>query len=155
MAAGYHLPIRVPTAMRGARPPYSLPFYAHDSLRGPPSPPKSARREPKVIDRYPTLPWKTEWYGQARNLEKPGSRFADTFHVSRGGEGMAPSHDIGNVGLLSRKHEKPRDTWTASRPLASPERATVRLRRLETRSIPRLTGRHRPLTGMSNLRQTM
>jgi len=150
-APGYHVPIRVPTAHRGVRPPYSLPFYSHSTLRGPPSPPRSARREEVHVQPFATLPWKGEWYGQPQSLEKPGSRFAETFHVSNGGEGMAPSHDIGKIGLLSQTRQKPRDVWTVSRPLGSPQRATTRLRKLETRGFVRsgMTNR-RSQTGISN-----
>ena len=157
---GYHLAgisgkYRVPTAWRGKKPPCL--DYLHETLRPPPSPPRSPRPPDKTADNWPILPWKTEWYGQPKRLQRPGySHLSDTFHVSKGGEGMAPSHDIGNVGLKSRVERQPEKPWTASRPLQSPQRATMRLERLEMRSIPRQrTAGTRPSRrghmGLSNL----
>jgi len=122
LGTSYHVPINVPKEFQGRRPDYVL--LSNETLRGPPSPPASPRRAESVMHTHPTLSWKHEWWGQPRSIS--------SFGVSPSGEGMAAAKDIVSSGL--RGHATPvRASWTASRPLASPDRENKRLQLWETR----------------------
>merc|ERR1711871_858643 len=129
LRSSYHVPIPVPTPFQGR---YSKDYVlrSNETLRGPPSPLSSPRRSASTPQEFPTLAWKHETWGQTASGPAP---FQHTLRMSPSGEGLAPMHDIMQTGLASRVRTAPRSTFTAKRPLASPDRASMRLNKWETR----------------------